>query len=72
MAAVQADAGLVVEVDVAKQEVRFGGQRIAASLPGGAREQLITGRWDTTGELLAEPAKIAKTVSGLPYFRDFA
>jgi 3-isopropylmalate/(R)-2-methylmalate dehydratase small subunit len=71
-AAVQADADLQVEVDVAKQEVRFGDQRIAASLPGGAREQLVTGRWDTTAELLADPDKIAKTVGALPYFGGFA
>jgi 3-isopropylmalate/(R)-2-methylmalate dehydratase small subunit len=72
IAAVQADANLEVEVDVDKQEVRFGGQRIAATLPGGAREQLVTGRWDTTAELLAEPGKIAKTASALPYFGGFA
>jgi 3-isopropylmalate/(R)-2-methylmalate dehydratase small subunit len=71
IAAVQADADLDVQVDVAKQEVRFGGQTIAARIPDGAREQLLSGRWDTTGELLADPAQIAKTVAALPYFRGF-
>jgi hypothetical protein len=33
---------------------------------------LITGRWDTTAELLADPGKIAQTVSALPYFGSFA
>jgi 3-isopropylmalate/(R)-2-methylmalate dehydratase small subunit len=70
-AAVQADPELTVTVDVAKQEVRFGGRRIAAKIPDGPREQLVSGRWDTTGELLAEPQRIADTAKALPYFGGF-
>jgi 3-isopropylmalate/(R)-2-methylmalate dehydratase small subunit len=67
-AAVQAEPKLEVTVDLAKQEVRFGGNRIAAQMPAGPREQLVSGRWDTTGELLEGGAEAAKAASALPYF----
>jgi 3-isopropylmalate/(R)-2-methylmalate dehydratase small subunit len=69
--AVQADAALEVSVDVRQQEVRFGGKRIAAQMPAGPREQLASGRWDTTFELLEAAQAIEKTASGLPYFGAF-
>jgi 3-isopropylmalate/(R)-2-methylmalate dehydratase small subunit len=71
MAAVQADAELAVTVDVRGQEVRFGNERIAARVADGPREQLVSGRWDTTGELLAQPERIAATAAALPYFGGF-
>ena len=38
------------------------------SMPDGPREQLASGRWDTTGELLEGAADVAKTASALRYF----
>jgi 3-isopropylmalate/(R)-2-methylmalate dehydratase small subunit len=67
-AAVRAEPGLEVTVDLENQQVRFGSERIAASMPDGARGQLMSGAWDTTGELLAAKDAIARTASGLPYF----
>ena len=67
-AAAQAEPTLEITVDLAKQEVRFGGKRIAARMPDGPREQLVSGRWDTTAELLEGAADVAKTASALPYF----
>jgi 3-isopropylmalate/(R)-2-methylmalate dehydratase small subunit len=68
MTAVQADPALEVTIDLAKREVRFGRERIAAGMPDGTREQLLSGRWDSTGELLEGKAKIAQAAAALPYF----
>jgi 3-isopropylmalate/(R)-2-methylmalate dehydratase small subunit len=69
--AVAADAALEVSVDLQRQEVRFGAGRIAASLPEGPRQQLMSGRWDTTGELLEAAPAIERTASALPYIGSF-
>src|SRR5256885_13007757 len=46
-----------VTVDVEKQEVRFGDRAIKATVPEGARNQLVGGTWDSTAVLLeAGPA----------------
>jgi len=41
--------------------------RIAIHLSDGTRHQLVSGTWDTTGELLAAKDAIAKTAASLPY-----
>ena len=41
-------------------------------MPDGARQQLIAGTWDTTGELLAGRDAIAAVAAKLPYFSDGA
>jgi len=71
IAAIKADPKLTVTVDVAKQQVRFGDRSIPATIPEGPREQLVTGVWDTTGELLAAKADIERTAKKLPYFAGF-
>jgi 3-isopropylmalate/(R)-2-methylmalate dehydratase small subunit len=70
-AAVQADPALEVTVDLVAQQTRFGGSAITAGMPDGPREQLVSGRWDTTGELLEGARTIARTAGGLPYFGGF-
>jgi 3-isopropylmalate/(R)-2-methylmalate dehydratase small subunit len=69
--AVNADPSLAVEVDLSAQQVRFGGRAIGARMPDGPREQLMSGRWDTTAELLEGKVAIARTASALPYFGAF-
>jgi 3-isopropylmalate/(R)-2-methylmalate dehydratase small subunit len=70
--AVLADATLEVSVDLRSQEVLFGAARIAARLPEGSRQQLLSGRWDTTSELLEAAPAIERAASALPYFGGFA
>ena len=70
-AAVQADPALEVTVDLIAQQVRFGTSSIAATMPDGPREQLVSGRWDTTGELLEGARSIEKTAAALPYLAGF-
>ena len=56
-----------VAVDVEKQEVRFGDRVIKASIPDGARNQLVGGTWDSTAVLLEAGAAIEATAGKLPY-----
>jgi len=64
--------GEPVTVDVERQEVRFAGRTIPARLPDGARHQLLTGTWDSTGVLLGAGDAIEATARRLPYLAGFA
>jgi 3-isopropylmalate/(R)-2-methylmalate dehydratase small subunit len=68
IAAVQADPALEVCVDLGRLQVRFGDRQIAVQIAAGPREQLRSGRWDTTGELLEAVDRIEQTAVALPYF----
>jgi 3-isopropylmalate/(R)-2-methylmalate dehydratase small subunit len=57
----------LVTVDVEQQEVRFGDRVIAATMPDGPRNQLVTGTWDSTAVLLDAGATIEATAKKLPY-----
>jgi 3-isopropylmalate/(R)-2-methylmalate dehydratase small subunit len=60
-----------VSVDVDKQEVRFGDRVIKATVPDGARNQLVNGTWDSTSVLLEAGAAIEATAGKLPYVKGF-
>ena len=65
--AVEADPQLEVVVDVAAQQVRFGGQTIQAAIRASARDALINGRWDAIGELLEGVPQVQARAARLPY-----
>jgi 3-isopropylmalate/(R)-2-methylmalate dehydratase small subunit len=66
-AAIAANPGLEITVDLAAGRVRYGSHAIAASLREGARDALIHGRWDPIGEL-AEGLPVAQALAAkLPY-----
>lgn len=67
VAAVDANPSIEVAVDVAAQEVRFGDQRVPATLRESARDALINGRWDAIGELLEGVRSVRETARRLPY-----
>lgn len=67
VAAVEADPGLEITVDVEKQQVRFGGQCIPASIRESARDGLVNGRWDAIGELLEGVPAVRQLATTLPY-----
>jgi len=66
-AAVEVNPQLEVVVDVAAQEVRFGGQTIKTTQRESARDALINGRWDSIGELLDGKEAVASLTKKLPY-----
>jgi len=66
-AAVEANPALEVVIDVAQQEVRFGGQKVKATFRESARDALVNGRWDAIGELLDGRDAVKVTAAKLPY-----
>ncbi len=62
-AAVEADPGVEVDIDLATQRVSFAGQQAEISVRESARDALINGRWDPIGELL-EGMPEAKRIAG--------
>lgn len=66
-AAVEANPQMEVVIDVAKQEIRFGGQSVPATFRETARDALINGRWDAIGELLDGIPAVKETAKNLPY-----
>jgi 3-isopropylmalate/(R)-2-methylmalate dehydratase small subunit len=66
-AAIEKDPKTEVVVDVAKQEIRFGGQAVKAEVRAAARDALINGRWDAIGELLEGASAVKTTAAKLPY-----
>src|SRR3954470_9206099 len=65
--AVQADPEMEVVIDVAKQEIRFGGRIVKAAFRETARDALVNGRWDAIGELLEAKDAVLSTAAKLPY-----
>ncbi len=66
-AAIEAKPGLEVVLDVAKQEVRFGGRSVSAEVRPAARDALVNGRWDAIGELLDGVPAVKSRAGALPY-----
>jgi 3-isopropylmalate/(R)-2-methylmalate dehydratase small subunit len=63
--------GESIEVDVAEQVIRFRERAIPARIPEGARHQLVSGTWNTTGVLLEAGDAIEATANRLPYVRGY-
>ena len=66
-AAIEKDPQTSVEVDVAKQEIRFAGQTVKADVRPAARDALLNGRWDPIGELLDGMPAMKQAAVKLPY-----
>jgi 3-isopropylmalate/(R)-2-methylmalate dehydratase small subunit len=66
--AVEPDPSLEVTVDLEKMQARAGALSVPVSMPDGARKQLVSGRWDSSAELIEGKAQVAQTAGRLPYF----
>jgi 3-isopropylmalate/(R)-2-methylmalate dehydratase small subunit len=66
--AVATDPQLEVTVDVAGGTATAGSVQIPLTMPEGAKKQLVTGRWDSSAELLEGKDRIAAVAKGIPYF----
>jgi len=67
VAAVEANPATEVTIDVVKQEIRFAGQTVPATIRDSARDALVNGRWDAIGELLDGVPAVKTTAAKLPY-----
>ena len=67
-AACAADPKLELTVDLTQSTASAGAVRVPVSMPEGAKKQLVTGRWDSSTELLEGRDQIGRTASALPYF----
>ncbi len=66
-AAIEQDPMVEIVADVAKQEIRFGGQAVKAVVRASSRDALVNGRWDAIGELLDGMPAMKSTATKLPY-----
>ena len=69
--AVTADPTVDVTVDLKDKVVSAGALRVPLRIPDGVRQQFLDGRWDTTGELLANRDAILALAKKLPYLSQF-
>ncbi len=65
--AIEANPQTEIVFDVAKQEIRFGGQTVKAAVRETARDALVNGRWDAIGELLEGVPQVKAMAAKLPY-----
>ena len=62
------EPSLPFTLDLPSNRISAGELAFPVAMPAGARQQLVEGRWDTTGELLEGRAEIATVAARLPYF----
>ena len=72
MDSVELDPAQEVEVDLAAKTVRCRAGVFSASIPDGARGQLLEGSWNATSVLLEAGDAIESTARRLPYVSGFA
>ena len=70
--AVEADPRKEVVVDVEARVLRFDQGEFKVSIPNGVREQLVSGNWDSLGQLLDAQENVVGLAAGLPYTTSFA
>ncbi len=68
-AAIAAQPQLLMTLDLQAKQVRWENQTAPVDLPEGARQMLIQGTWDATGQLLAAKERIQQVAASLPYLR---
>jgi len=62
---------LDVVVDLESRRVHAGDVVVTIHQPESSRSALLSGAWDTTGQLLEHDEDVARTASALPYIRGF-
>ncbi len=65
--ALEADPNVAVKLDLAGKTIHIGARSYPVEMGEGPRQQLVEGRWDTTGELLANMPKIREIAHRLKY-----
>jgi len=67
MGMVSADPKGEMDLDLEAMEVKFGGEVFKASMDEGAREALVSGKWDVIGELVGREGAIDERAKALGY-----
>ena len=72
MAAVEANPTTSIQVSLADKSIVAAGKRYTFEMADGVRQQFLTGRWDSTAELLEAAEQVKARAKGLGYFSNFA
>jgi 3-isopropylmalate/(R)-2-methylmalate dehydratase small subunit len=67
MALVEQQPSTELVVDLASLRVSADGRAFELSMPAGAREALLDGSWDATGQLLEDFERVREVAARLPY-----
>lgn len=70
-AAIEADPGLTVTVDLPSLTVKAGDISFSVSMPDSARDALVTGQWDYLGRLLSAADEVTAHAKKIPYLNSF-
>ena len=71
-AAIEANPKLEVAVDLEALTVSAAGVTFSVSMPGSARDALVTGQWDYLGRLLSAADQVAEHAKKVPYMSGFS
>jgi 3-isopropylmalate/(R)-2-methylmalate dehydratase small subunit len=72
MAAFEADAKIEIRISLQDKSIVAAGKTFTFDMPEGVRQQFLTGRWDSTAELLEAANQIEARAKTLGYFSNFA
>lgn len=72
LAAVETNPALQIQVSLQDKSISAGEKRYPFELPEGVRQQFITGRWDSTAELLEAADQVRARAARLGYFTNFS
>jgi len=72
MAGVEADPKLALRISLQDRSIVAAGKSHAFDIPDGVRRQFLTGRWDSTAELLEAADLIRTRAKSIGYFDSFA
>ena len=72
MAAVEADPTISLRISLQDRSIVAAGKSHAFDMPDGVRQQFLTGRWDSTAELLEAADQIRARAKSIGYFANFA
>lgn len=70
-AAIEANPGLTVTLDLPSLTVKAGDISFSVSMPDSARDALVTGQWDYLGRLLSAADEVTAHAKKIPYLNSF-
>jgi 3-isopropylmalate/(R)-2-methylmalate dehydratase small subunit len=71
LAVVESEPRAVIRVSLQDKSITLGGKTYAFDIPDGVRQQFLTGRWDSTAELLEVADQVRGRAKTLGYFSNF-